>query len=275
MQRCYPTTTDWSCYPGYPDEEPYTTIDAALKARSEMLAWQTLSARTGYQAGNCPQTVRPCAEGCGARGAWMAAPVSPAGLPGMTGSGWIPTLIDGSWFNVCGCSGPSDCGCSTLSQVRLPGPIGEVIEVRLDGVVVTPSAYRVDNFDRLVRTDGGVWPACQDMAKDLTEEGTFAVKYVQGFPADDSLNFAAGVLAMEYLKACTGDQSCRLPANVTSIARQGLTMEIDSRDPFTSVLTGIVEVDSVIAAFNPHGLRVRSSVLSPDQRRGRQTTWGR
>jgi len=57
-----------------------------------------------------------------------------------------------------------DCSCSRLCEAILPGPVGGIVEVLLDGVALPPTAYRVDNGNRLVRTDGDCWPACQDMA---------------------------------------------------------------------------------------------------------------
>ena len=38
--------------------------------------------------------------------------------------------------------------------------VGSVTEVTIDGVLVPPSVYRVDNSTQLVRTDGGSWPSC-------------------------------------------------------------------------------------------------------------------
>lgn len=281
MERCYPATTDWSCYPGYnvdPEQAtpPYSEIDPTVKARAEMLAWLSLGARTGQSVGTCPVTVRPCAASCGPRGTWVTAVVIGGDMQALGRRGGLlnPMIVgDGDWINACGCFSSDDCSCSRICKAILPGPVGDVIEVKVSGAVVDPSAYRVDNGNQLVRTDGECWPSCQDMNAGPDEEGSFVVTYVQGFPIDDALNFAAGILAAEFLKACTGDKSCRLPAGVASLTRQGVQLDIVSRDPFESLLTGITEVDTVIAAYNPYGLRSAPVVISPDYRPTRQTTW--
>lgn len=281
MQRCYPTTTDWSCYPGYdvdPEQAapPYSEIEPEAKARAEMLAWLTLSARTGQSVSGCPVSVRPCAAACGPRGTWRTAVVIGGNAQALgLRSGLLNPMIvgDGEWINACGCGSGEGCSCTRICEARLVGPVGEVIEVKLSGVALSPSAYRVDNGDRLVRTDGECWPVCQDMNAGPDAEGSFVVTYVQGYPIDDALNFAAGVLAAEFLKACAGDKSCRLPAGVASISRQGIQLDIVSRDPFDSHLTGIAEVDTIIAAYNPYGLRSAPTVISPDYRPNRATTW--
>lgn len=279
MDRCYPPTTDWSCYPGYPDAAPYSELTAAVKARSEMLAWMTLQSLTGLQAGNCPIAVRPCAAGCGTGGTWFVAPVISASLAGTgignPGSFLNPYIANGVWFNGCGCGVGDGCGCSRLSEALLPGPVGAIHEVRIDGQVIAPSSYRVDNFDRLVRTDGGTWPMCQDMAAGPDEEGSFIVTMTQGWAPDDALNFAAGQLAAEYVKACNGDKKCRLPRNVSNIVRAGTTIEID-RDAWRSG-TGIPEVDDVIRAYNPYALKSAPVIVTPETLNAgagaRRTTW--
>jgi hypothetical protein len=162
---CYPDSTDWACA----DEDWLTGLDPEVKARAEMLAWSTLVSLSGYQFSICPITVRPCAAGCLPVGTYYA---SPAMLAGGTYAGVRPTgrsgftphvAPDGNWVNACGCAA-ADCSCTVLSEVILPGPVGGVTEILIDGAVLDPLAYRVDNGNRLVRLDGGVWPACQDMA---------------------------------------------------------------------------------------------------------------
>lgn len=154
---CYPDGTDWSCAL---TPEEIADLDPARKARAEALAWSTLSSLLGYRLALCPTVLRPCAKAC-APGTWYVAPVT-----GGYGTAFSPYLSDGRWYNGCGCT--SDCSCGTLSQVILPTPSGGVKEVWLDGVLLDASAYRVDNGNSLVRTDGGVWPTCQDMSAPLT-----------------------------------------------------------------------------------------------------------
>jgi len=162
---CYPPGTDWSC--AFSTEE----LDAmradpeklAMMEKSEALAWMSLATLTADQIGTCPITVRPCKLGCNPGGVYLTAPV--VGL-----SGRFNPHINGQgvWVNSCGCT--TDCSCTTLCEAILPGPVGDIVEILLDGAVLDPSAYRVDNGNRLVRTDGGCWPACQDMSKPGTAQ---------------------------------------------------------------------------------------------------------
>lgn len=268
-QICAPA--DWGCAPeGYVEG-----LDPDLRAKAEALAWMTLRSLTAYQVGDCPITVRPCAEGCGDDiRTWSEAVVTGSQFAGWVGprdSMLSPRVIgDGLWVNVsCGCR--TRCSCTFVPEVILPGPVGRVDEVIVDGVILDSSAYRVDNGNRLVRTDGGNWPRCQDMAADCGDPGSFCVTYVRGMAPDTIACWMVGLLAYEYAKACSG-VGCRLPSSVTNVARQGLTFEISS-EAFENGLTGIREVDAYVRALNPHHLSAPPTVSSIDRRGPRTTTW--
>jgi hypothetical protein len=144
--------------------------------------------------------------------------------------------------------------------------------VEIDGAPLDPTAYRVDNGNRLVRQDGGEWPLCQDMNLPAGEVGTWTVTYYRGTGPNTLLNYAAGVLAWEYYLACTG-QDCRLPDGVTQITRQGIQMTMAS-GPFSNGLSGIREVDAVVGLYNPNGLQAPPYISSPDRKTARTTTYG-
>jgi hypothetical protein len=223
-----------------------------VQERATLLASATLHRLTGYRVGGCPITVRPCKPSC-------AIAVIP---PYMAGHAqWmVPTItMQGMWINSCGCT--TDCSCTEVCEVLLPEPVGEVYEVLLDGNDVTE--YRVDG-NRLVWTGTGgcPWPTCQDMAADTTEPNTFAVTYLNSYVPDKMAAYAAGILAMEYAKACTGNK-CRLPATVSSVSRQGVTFDIPM-GAFPDGFTGLREVDAYLALWNPAGMRQRAVVWSPD-----------
>jgi hypothetical protein len=261
---CYPDSTDWSCYGSEADVD---AIDDVLKARSEALAWSSLWTLTGGAISICPITVRPCKRDC-VRGTWYESYELASGAS--TGGPFTPTMTaNGAWVNTCACQ-TNICSCGEVCEVLLPGPVGKIVEIKIDGEVVDPATYRVDNFNLLTRTNDECWPTCQDMSKEDTEEGTFSVTYYRGEAPNSLTNYAAGLLAAEYLKACQG-KKCRLPAGVTSIVRQGVSMEI-ATGAFPGGYSGIREVDTVVAAINPYGLRQPSSVKSPDTQRSRMTT---
>lgn len=264
---CWPV--DWGCA----DEDLLAGLDCATRQWAEELAWATLRSLTAYRVGNCPVTVRPCAKPCGPQYAtWFDAPVTGSDFPGYIGGPGMlnPRVVDGAWVNVgCGCT--TACSCTYVPTVWLPGPVGEVLEVSIDGVVLDESTYRVDNGTDLVRLDGQAWPKCQDMAAGCDDVGSFCVTYVQGFVPDMMAERVAGILATEYAKSCAGG-ACRLPSGVTSVTRQGITWEQVS-DGFAAGYTGIREVDAYVRYLNPNGLAVAPQVYSPDLRRPRVVTW--
>jgi hypothetical protein len=279
VSMCYPADTDWSCAFTDADleEMKQDPAKAAAMRRSEALAWYTLASLCAYRIGVCPTVVRPCAAGCSVGSVtWMSAVAtgdSVGALPLMTiGSSFTPHISGGNWINACGCSA-GDCSCTALDEVILPGPVGDIQWVKIDGETIDPSRYRVDNGDRLVSLDPTlVWPSCQDMAASDSEEGSFAVSYYRGSAPNELTRFAAGVLAAEYYKACM-KKSCRLPAGVTQVARGGVTYEIQT-GLFPNGATGIAEVDAVIRIYNPHTLKSPPRVLSPDRSRTpRRSTW--
>jgi hypothetical protein len=239
---CWPV--DWSCV------DDIETHDPVVVARAESLATSSLRMLTLYAVGNCPETVRPCT--CPSRSTWS--------------NTWMTPHIDftGSWVNVC-------TVCDTLTEITLPGPIASVEEVIIDGVQVDPSAYRVDNGNLLVRTDGEPWPSCQDMAASPGEDGTFTVTYTRGVAVDGMAAFMAGLLGREFLSICEGGD-CGLPATVTAVTRQGVTFEMPT-GAFPNGRTGIMAIDTWLAQFNPYGVRRPATVSSVDVRRPRQTTW--
>jgi len=275
-RMCYPSTTDWSC--AYTDEqlEEMRADPATLKVmqRAEALAWYTLASLTAYQIGVCPTTVRPCAAGCRAPGTWMVSTLKSSGysaLPLVSIGSFTPHVgVNGQWVNSCGCNSAADCSCSALCEAILPGPVGSIESVRVDGVTLAATAYRVDNGDRLVRTDGACWPVCQDFSSSSPDSG-FWVTYYRGAQPNALTEYAAGVLATEFFKACSGSK-CRLPSGVTSVTRQGVSYTIVAGS-FPGGFTGIHEVDAVIRIYNPHALTTPSRVISPDRPAPRQTTW--
>jgi hypothetical protein len=255
VDLCWPI--DWTCVP---DEDD---INPVIKERAAALAVSTLRSLTGYQVGGCPITVRPCSLGCAQQRSYNIWPVT-----GEPGSGpWINT--QGRWVNGCGCS--TSCSCTSLSEVILPGPVGRVEEVMLHGVVMDSGDYRVDNGNRLVRTDGDTWPICQDMTQPDDGDDAFAVTYLNAIPVDANAAYAAGLLAYEFVKACGGSK-CSLPKNVTQIARAGLVIEIEP-GAFPTGLTGILGVDAWLRTVNPYRVVLPAQVFSIDRPGTRQVTW--
>jgi hypothetical protein len=244
----------------------WDTLTPALQASATAYATLALWAATGRQYGMCPITVRPCGRYCNDSGY--------AGQYWADGT-WIPYILGGVWRNCwCGCGGGSCCTCAPTCQVYLPGPVSSIVSVTVDGAVVDPATYRVDNDAWLVRTggDGFCWPDCQDFDLD-SGVGTFFVTYTRGPAPPAALLSAAGTLACEFAKACQG-QACRLPAYVVALSRQGV--DFQAVDPTTLLelgLTGLWEVDSLIRHLNPYAMTHRPRLVTPDLTPPRITTF--
>lgn len=275
---CIPDTAIWpdpSVLPVDPGPDA-TTDEIAAYALAEQqveiatqLAWSTLQTLSGYSLALCPITVRPASQECRER-YWgpLGLGVAPLGL----GSPFTPYVLSGEWFNIwCGC-GIAHCGHTTTNGIQLNAPVGKVDSVIIDGDTLATDAYRVDDNLHLVRQDGQGWPLCQNLNLPAGSDGTWTVTYWQGIAPDLSINYAAGVLASEYLAAVLGND-CRLPSGTTTIVRQGVTIEM-TPDWFQNSRTGIPEVDVVLARLNPFGLRGGAALYNPDRKRQRQTSFG-
>lgn len=240
-------TIDTECCNSWDDYPPNVQTNATNYA--SLVLW----ASTGRRFGLCEMTVRPC-------GSFKATPMPPWGWGSYWSGGvWYPYIgADGLWRN-CGCCG--FCNCSPACEAYLPGPVDSITEVLVDGEVVDPATYEVQDRHWLVKVDGECWPQCPDMAANEA----FEVTYVRGEPVPAALATAAGTLACEFAKACVG-QDCRLPGRVQFIARQGVTAQMVDVERLTDRgLTGLAEVDQVIAALNPYGVKARPRVMSPDR----------
>jgi hypothetical protein len=149
-----------------------------------------------------------------------------------------------------------------------------VLRVEIDGVVLDPTAYRVDNGRLLVRQDGGRWPYCQDMSKPLGAQGTWAVTVRVGSPVPVGGQVAAGKLACELARAAAGDKGCELPQRWQTINRQGVTIAagMDTFEDLDGGKTGIWLIDSWVASVTKPDIGF--SIATPDYRGvGRRRTF--
>lgn len=249
--------------------EEWGTYSASLQTAAAEYGAMTVWAATGRRFGLCTRTVRPCGKDCGTN------------LEGNLGyywseGTWLPYIFGGAWRNCwCGNNGlPGCCTCQPWCQVYLPPPVYAIpaTGISQDGSVVPVDSWRVDNGQWLVRTDGDCWPICQDYNVD-SGANTFFVTYQQGIPVPSLLLRAAGELACEWARNCTG-AACRLPQRVTSLARQGVTISFaDVQALLINNLTGLQTVDQIIHMFNPYGLASRMRISSPDMPVVRTTTY--
>lgn len=252
--------------------QPMTTIGegssetecAVDMTQFAMEASQVLYELSGRQfAGSCERTVRPCGQD------WCGFQVLSRGhIVGWNGNFWSN-------------NGRSACGCRHLSRVPLAGyPVREVTEVKIDGVVIpATNNWRLDErrwLTRVADIDGDVqlWPRCQRLDLEDTEDGTWSVTYRYGQDPPLVGVAAAAQLGCELYKACSG-QACALPTGTTRVNRQGIVIErlafaawaFNTRATGTQAPgwhTGLPLVDAFLGAYNPTALKRRPLVWSPD-----------
>lgn len=243
----------WTLQPCGPlpaeDDPAYEAITSA--------AADVLWALSGRRFGCCERTVRPCRRSCAEQA-----------------HGWPHAYLDaGSWVNASCMACGSECGCSLISELFLPGPVCSIVDVVVDGVSVTGAA-RVDDQTWLVRTDGGRWPTCQDMAAPLGDPGTFSVTYTVGTPLPPAGQRAFGEMSSELWKACGGDDSCCLPKRVQSVVRRGISFAmLDHMEFLKDGRTGLYFTDLWLASVNPLSRPEAARVISPDSPTYRSQSW--
>lgn len=214
---CCPDVEQTSCIDGEPIPSTYVWTDEELIEIASNILFRQTC---NLFPGHCQITVRPCA--------------------------------------YCGCN-RRHCGCGRYIYVDLQDryPVISVDEVKVDGLVVPPTSYRVDDFHRLVRTDNECWPSCNDFTEPTTAVDTFEVTYTAGRRPPPELQMAAAELACELKRACGGND-CRLPANVTSVQRQGVTLNIDALEAaVTTGQTGLAAVDLAVRHYDCNRAKAR------------------
>jgi hypothetical protein len=253
-QPCQDWPINEACTRGIePDPSQRTPDQAYAVSVATALLWRA----TAGIYGTCEATVRPCGRKCGQQ--WFQY--------------WPVQTTRGEWINVtCGCE-DSVCGCCTVSEVVLDGPVASITQVLIDGQVVDESTYRVDDSFRLTRVSPAeAWPMCQNLSSPSTEAGTFEIIYQRGITVPIDGQFALAALAAEILKACSG-RACALPARVQQITRQGITADLINDVAFLrSGLFNIPDVDMWVTAVNPYNQRSSSSIYSPDLPKLRQVS---
>jgi hypothetical protein len=240
---------------------------AAVEAASEIL-----DALTMHSFGLHDDVVRP--EGCGGScdvGAPSERAVVGWGLSQPLARVIGPWPLPGPYGGLLGYCG----GCHGLwtAGVQLLYPVTAVSEVLVDGAVVDAANWQVWNGNILLRTDGKVWPHCQNLLLATTETGTFQVSYTHGVPVPSLGVQAALSLAAELVRWWAWTEGeCRLPKRITSLTRQGVTAI--AVDPMTIIQeggTGLPDADLFVASVMKGPRRARISTPGVDSGLQRRT----
>lgn len=244
---------------------------SAVTGVAVQAATEVLWGLSGRQFGLCTVTLRPCRRECYGE-VWPPG----WGQYGQAAGYPQPALVAGQWFNL-GCGGcAGDCSCSVVSEVVLPGPVHDVLEVKVDGVALVKNVdYRVDDFRLLVRLGGKTWPTCNDLTRADTQMGTWSVTLRAGQDVPAMGQLAVGELATEFTHLLLCNDKCRLPKSVQSLARQGVNVTfLDPSTVFQNGRTGLYLSDLFINTVNPSGRRGRARAYDIDSYPGNSRVTG-
>jgi hypothetical protein len=225
-----------------------------------------------------PDLLFPLPESVSDYAAESAIEIATAVLYEITGRRWSgtasasvrPSAVDTSskaivpgWVESWG-SYDSSVGACTPTDVLDLGyfPVTAITQVRIDGVVVSPSVYQLQEQKLLVRIDGGTWPCTQNLSAAPTLADTFEVNIVHGIDPPVAGKHCCAFYAAELAKSfCNLD--CALPQRTQYVTRQGVsTILADPLNVIERGMVGLPNVDSWVRAVNPHGRRKRSMMVS-------------
>ena len=151
--------------------------------------------------------------------------------------------------------------------VSLEGrPIISVDSVVLSRPGITPTniSYEIENKHRLRFTDPHqIWYLSPGPSRCCGSPMTLEVTYTYGSEPPLEIEKAIEALTEEIMLSYNDPDECSLPDTVTSVTRQGLTMQMLTATDFLSKgITGISTVDRTIALFNPANVRRKARVFS-------------
>lgn len=245
-------TCTWEAEPGCLSDK-WAQYDADVQERALMLATSSLQMLTNYRVGTCPITIRPCPQTT------------------RCGCVWNPHIRNGRWYNDC----RHRSSCEPLSEIDLPGPVGYIESLVIDGEVQDlGDNWRLDDGHLLVWQGGGTSPvpAFQDLNKPDTEVGTWSVTYSRSHRVGLDGRIAVAYLANEFAEACLPKGKCSLPKNVRSVTRLGVSFTIEA-GLWPNGLTQIQMVDAFILKWVPPGSPTRTAqVFDPRRVRARTTS---
>lgn len=236
--------------------------DEVLIAISAAQEW--LWAKSGRQFGVCSVVVRPTSE-------QFIACDTPWWGSRMRGLGIFTSSTGFTFWNGaplgCACHGDnyvqsSSCGATPAISLGY-APIDAITAVTIDGAVLDPAHYTVVDGEYLLRTDGQLWPCCQQRQLPAGQVGTWTVALSYGPAVPPLGNLATRALARFLLSLCP-DGACVVPPGVLTASRQGMVVQMaDPNELFADGRTTLPAVNAFIDAYNPNGLQQPSVAVIP------------
>lgn len=181
--------------------------------------------------------------------------------------GYAPIVVEGAMYNLPikdVTSGISFNAPLARAQSRLQlrfGPVRRITTVIENGRILDPTEYSVRDRTILRKTSGLPWM--------FSDQNELAVTYSYGAEPPLAGKDAAVMLAYQLLLQEEDSNDCILPKSVTSIDRQGTTIEVANPQKFIDEgKTGIYSVDLFIKTYNPTRALKKAKVIRPGSIRG-------
>jgi len=245
----------------------------ALLAEAALAASDTLYRLSGRVfTGECgPVTIRPVSRPTDIDTRSWGARLSPLG--------WFSSWGLSSSYGAAMPGVMAQYGTSEPPTIIMPYPVRDIVQVKIDGVIIPADEYELRDNIELVRirpsasatpTQRYGWPTTQINDLPDTEQGTFSVTFTFGNAPPASGLLAARKLA-EYLALPQLGDNTHYPRRVTAITRQGVSAQVtDVLDILKTKSLGIYEVDAFVLAYNPGRNQRQTAVWSPDLGRPRR-----
>lgn len=257
---------DWTTVDAVLGRPGNAALDADVVAEAVQVASDLLFRLGGHRwPGVCERTVRPVSRTV------AAAPDFVALQTVAVTSGWGVPFVWGG----CLCNRRPLTAAEHTPSIELGAyPILAVSEVTVDGDVLPTDEYRIDDLRWLTRlpaagsTVNEGWPCGQRLDLPDTERGTWSVTFTYGGAPPASGVAAATALAGELARLWdpAHDGDCALDPSVTSVTREGITLDVESTvESGRDTGFGLLEVRAFLEAVNPDGLRRRPQVINPDR----------
>lgn len=150
----------------------------------------------------------------------------------------------------------------SVDSIPLRGPNTEIIEVTIDGAVVSPADYGLLDGTKLFRRGDRGWPTRNDLTLTDVDDGTFTITYKFGLEPNHVVRRATVELVCQMVKE--EPRAISRMRGVVSANVQGVSVQIDDDDVRS---LGLPEVNRFIDSYAHNG-PLPFGVYSPELSHG-------